>query len=276
MLQTKATTAIVNVACVIAPVHITLSLPCGAQKRQNPRMNPQKTTILILATLFASLGLAEDFKTTSGKEYKEATVTHVEPDGIVVRSKSGISKIYFTELSSDVQQRFHYDPQSAAAAHANEMAAIQQTNQQTSEANQQKNLESQLSQLQQQEENLRVQIGQAKDAPRSRQPSQTGTASLAAQAHEESLTQRQKERQLKQRQKEYQGAKQAAARNGLNANMVAPPRYGDVTYHPYGTAQNAEQGSVSRADLPALESQLDAVRQQREQLQREMARKGQH
>ena len=104
-------------------------------------MNPQKTTILILATLFASFGLAEDFKTTSGKEYKEATVTHVEPDGIVVRSKSGISKIYFTELSSDVQQRFHYDSQSAAAAHANEMAAIQQANQQASEANQQKNLE---------------------------------------------------------------------------------------------------------------------------------------
>jgi hypothetical protein len=229
--------------------------------------------------LSASLALAEDFKTTSGKEYKDATVTHVEPDGIVVRCKSGISKIYFTELSSDVQQRFHYDSQSATAAQANEMAVIQQTNQQTSEADQQKNLESQLSQLQQQEENLRVQIGQAKDAPRSKQPSKKGIPSLAAQAHEESLTARGKERQLKRREKEYEGAKQAAARNGLNANMVAPPRYGDAaTYHPYnqgGTAQNAEQGSVSRADLPALQSQLDAVRQQREQVQRELARKGQ-
>ena len=116
-------------------------------------------------------------------------------------------------------------------------------------------------------------------APRSRRPSQTGIASLAAQAHEESLTQRQKERQLKRRQKEYEGAKQAAARNGLNANMVAPPRYGDVTYDPYnqfsppkggGTAQNGEQGSVPRTDL---QSQLDAVRQQREQVQRELSRK---
>jgi hypothetical protein len=160
------------------------------------------------------------------------------------------------------------------------MAAIQQTNQQTSEANQQKTLESQLSQLQQQEENLRVQIGQAKDAPRSRQPSQTRMPSLAAQSREESLTARGKERQLKKREKEYEGAKQAAARNGLNANMVAPPRYGDAAkYHPYnqggGTAQNAEQGSVSHADLPALQSQLDAVRQQREQIQRELARKAQ-
>jgi hypothetical protein len=242
-------------------------------KRQNPRMNPQKATLLILATLSAALALAEDFKTTSGKEYKDITVTHVEPDGIVVRSKSGISKIYFTELPPDVQQRFHYDPKTAAATQANEMAVTQQTNQQISEADQQKNLKSQLSQLQRQEENLRVQIGQAKNSPRSRQPSQP---SLAAQAREESLTARGKERQLKRRQKEYEGAKQAAARNGLDANMVAPPRYGDAAkYHPYGTAQNSEQDSVSRADLPALQSQLDAVRQQREQVQRELARKGQ-
>jgi hypothetical protein len=35
-LQTNATAAIVNtLAYVIAPVHITLSLPCGEQKRQN-------------------------------------------------------------------------------------------------------------------------------------------------------------------------------------------------------------------------------------------------
>jgi len=36
-LETKAIAAIVNaLAYVIAPVHITLSLPCGEQKRQNP------------------------------------------------------------------------------------------------------------------------------------------------------------------------------------------------------------------------------------------------
>ena len=241
-------------------------------------MNPRKTIIAVLAALSASLAGADDFKTTSGKEYKDATVTQVEPDGIVVRSKSGISKIYFAELPSDVQQRFHYDPQTAAAAQANEMAATQQTNQQINAGDQQKNLESQLSQLQQQEENLRVQIEQAKNAPRSKQPSKTGP-SMAAQAHEESLTAKGKERQLKRRQKEYEGAKQAAARNGLNANMVAPPRYGDAAkYQPYnqgGTAQNAEQGSVTRADLPVLKSQLDAVRQQREQIQRELAKKGQ-
>jgi len=242
-------------------------------------MNSQKTIFVVIAMLSASIALADDFKTIAGKEYKDATVTHVEPDGIVVRSKSGISKIYFAELPPEVQQRFHYEPQTAAAAQANEMAANQQTNQQISAGDQQKNLESQLSQLQQQEENLRVQIEQAKNAPRSKQPSKTGP-SLATQAHEESLTAKGKERQLKRRQKEYEGAKQAAARNGLNANNIAPPRYGDAAkYQPNnqggGTAQNAEQGAVTRADLPVLKSQLDAVRQQREQVQRELAEKRQ-
>src|SRR6266550_590648 len=72
-------------------------------------MNPQKTTIGILATLSAiSLALAEDFKTVSGKIYKDATISHVESDGIVLRTKTGISKVYFAELPKDVQERFHY------------------------------------------------------------------------------------------------------------------------------------------------------------------------
>jgi len=63
---------------------------------------------LILAVLFASLVLAEDFKTVRGKVYKDATVTRVEPDGIELKTKTGISKVYFTELPQDVQERFHW------------------------------------------------------------------------------------------------------------------------------------------------------------------------
>ena len=63
---------------------------------------------LILAVLFASLALAEDFKTVTGKVYKDATVTRIEPDGIEVKTKTGISKVYFTELPQDVQERFHW------------------------------------------------------------------------------------------------------------------------------------------------------------------------
>ena len=68
----------------------------------------------MLAVLSASLALAEDFKTINGKEYKNATVSRVEPDGVVLKSKSGITKVYFTELPQDVQDRFHYNTQQAA------------------------------------------------------------------------------------------------------------------------------------------------------------------
>jgi hypothetical protein len=64
--------------------------------------------LAVLATLSTSTSLAEDFKTINGKEYKDATVSHVEADGIVIRTKTGISKIYFVELPKDVQERFRY------------------------------------------------------------------------------------------------------------------------------------------------------------------------
>ena len=63
-------------------------------------------SLAITATLSASPALAEDFKTIDGKEYKNVEVSRVEPDGIVVKTKSGISKIYFVELPKDVQERF--------------------------------------------------------------------------------------------------------------------------------------------------------------------------
>jgi len=91
-------------------------------------MNPRKTTITILAVLSTSLALADDFKTINGKEYKDATVSRVEPDGIVLKTKSGISKVYFTELPKDVQQRFNYDPQQAAAYSVQQNAAMQKSN----------------------------------------------------------------------------------------------------------------------------------------------------
>ena len=61
----------------------------------------------------ASFAVADDFKTNAGKEYKNVTVSRIEPDGIVVKTKSGITKVYFTELPREVQDRFHYDPQKA-------------------------------------------------------------------------------------------------------------------------------------------------------------------
>ena len=97
-----------------------------SKKTESTDMNPQKTTIAILAALSASLALADDFKTMDGKEYKDATVSRVEPDGIVVRTKSGISKLYFAELPQQVQRQFNYDPQQARAYSAQQSTAIQQ------------------------------------------------------------------------------------------------------------------------------------------------------
>jgi len=65
-------------------------------------------TLIIFATMSASVALAEDFKTIDGKEYRDATISSVEADGIVLRTKSGISKVYFAELPKDVQERFQY------------------------------------------------------------------------------------------------------------------------------------------------------------------------
>ena len=83
-------------------------------------------TALAILVLSASFALADDFKTITGKEYKNATVSRVEPDGIVVKSKSGISKVYFVELPKEVQERFGYDPIKAEALRKQQEEALRQ------------------------------------------------------------------------------------------------------------------------------------------------------
>jgi len=81
-------------------------------------VNSQNTITAIIATLSASLALAEDFKTVNGKEYKDATVSRMEADGIVIKTESRISKIYSAELPKAVQERFHYDAPKADSSAA--------------------------------------------------------------------------------------------------------------------------------------------------------------
>jgi hypothetical protein len=80
------------------------------------RVNSQKTTLAIVAILSVSIALADDFKTINGKEYKNVTVSRVEADGIVLRTKTGISKVYFIELPKDVKERFYPTPAKTVAA----------------------------------------------------------------------------------------------------------------------------------------------------------------
>src|ERR1700693_6186901 len=83
-------------------------------------MNTKVLAFLILS--FASAAFSEDFKTVNGKEYKDASITRVDPDGIVVKTTLGVSKVYFAELPKEVQERFHYDQQKASAYSAEQAA----------------------------------------------------------------------------------------------------------------------------------------------------------
>jgi len=139
-------------------------------------------SFLILS--FISVAQADDFKTVTGKEYKNATVSRVEPDGIVLTNKAGISKVYFTELPKDVQERFGYDPQRAADYSAQQSAGFDQVRKQQAEAlrreaeatqkanqyraeqqtrqNEVRALQARYDDLQRQEDDLLLRIGEAK------------------------------------------------------------------------------------------------------------------
>src|ERR1700757_5069234 len=96
------------------------------------------TTVLpFLILCFTAAALAEDFKTVNGKEYKDAAVTRVDPDGIVVKTKSGITKVYFVELPREVQERFHYDSAKAASYSAEQAATYSAYQKQQEEARRQ-------------------------------------------------------------------------------------------------------------------------------------------
>jgi hypothetical protein len=148
------------------------------------QVNTKVLTLLILS--FTSAAFAEDFKTLNGKEYKDATVTRVDPDGIVVKTKSGITKVYFAELPKEIQARFQYDSEKASAYAAEQAAnyAIYQKQQeearrerenaaeknkailaeQQAATNRTQALQARYSELQKQEDDLLIQIGEAKQA----------------------------------------------------------------------------------------------------------------
>ena len=140
--------------------------------------------LTFLIVWLASAVFAEDFKTVNGKEYREATVTRVDPDGIVVKTKSGITKVYFTELPKEVQERFHYDSEKAASYSAEQAARYtayqkqqEETQRQQQAADAKSNaalaaqqaatdraqaLQTRYAALQKQEDDLLLQVGAAK------------------------------------------------------------------------------------------------------------------
>jgi hypothetical protein len=64
---------------------------CRELKRQNPPPEALARSLGNVRDILESLALAEDFKIINGKGYKNATVSRVELDGIVLNIKSGIT-----------------------------------------------------------------------------------------------------------------------------------------------------------------------------------------
>jgi hypothetical protein len=79
-------------------------------------LNPMKISLAACAAaaLSITIALADDIKTNTGQEYKDATISRAEPDGLVIMFSAGIVKIPFTELSPDLQKKYGYNPQAAA------------------------------------------------------------------------------------------------------------------------------------------------------------------
>lgn len=102
-----------------------MKFPLALQLRM---MNAAAVCCAFVCLFVCSFLFAEDFKTINGKEYKNATVSRVEPDGILLKTKSGITKVYFVELPKEVQERFRYDPANAAQFNAAEQAATSRSN----------------------------------------------------------------------------------------------------------------------------------------------------
>ena len=154
----------------------------GERFQLRQEVNTKVLAFLILS--FASAAFSEDFKTVNGKEYNDATISRVEPDGIVIKTKSGITKVYFAELPKEIQERFHYDQQKASAYSAEQAANYTAYQKQQEDAQREREnatakqktilaeqeaaknrtqaLQARYGELQKQEDDLLLQIGQAK------------------------------------------------------------------------------------------------------------------
>jgi hypothetical protein len=193
------------------------------------QVNTKLLAVLILS--FAPSVFSEDFKTVNGKEYKDATITRVEPDGIVVKTKSGITKVYFAELPKEAQERFHYDQQKASAYSAEQAA------------------------------NYTVYQKQQEDAKREREDAAAkNNAILAEQEAAKSRTQA-----LQARYDELQKQEDDLLRQVGEAKQPGPAYYGGknnrtLLHHP----------NPQKSQLPLLQSHLSDVRKEKNEIRKQL------
>lgn len=69
--------------------------------------------VLLLSNVWGSEKLT--ITTTDSVTYSDVTVTRVEPDSITVMGSSGVARIPMNKLPTDLQEKFGYDAEKAAA-----------------------------------------------------------------------------------------------------------------------------------------------------------------
>jgi hypothetical protein len=176
----------------------------------------------------------ENLRSSHGRVSRGARAASAQNRQRVVELFAGITKIYFTELPKEVQQRFNYNPQQAAAFAEAQATTVQRTNQQIEEANKQREKEKQVAL----ESSRRATEEAAKAQNTTIEPgNKTATGrhvvgvggvnglevemsrkelQLEKAAREEAMSPEDKAWRYARDMKTYEGAKQAAARRGLD------------------------------------------------------------
>ena len=99
-------------------------------------------TIVICAMLTSLYAVAADIRTTDGRAYTNAAISRVEPDGVSLRTSSGIQKVFFSEMDDSSRAQFNHNPNAAA-----EYARKQAQGQAAFHAAQQQGRQTQLGQI---------------------------------------------------------------------------------------------------------------------------------
>jgi hypothetical protein len=80
-------------------------------------------------------GTKTNITTAIGLVYTNVVVQRVEPDGITLMTRKGMTKIPFSELTKDLQKQYNYNPSNAvayllkmSAAQANYSQTVAKTN----------------------------------------------------------------------------------------------------------------------------------------------------
>lgn len=76
------------------------------------RLRSLLVVFILAASLCSNSAHAEDLKTQSGRVYRNATISRVDGDGVVIQHKFGIVKVPFQNIAAESREAFN--PQKAA------------------------------------------------------------------------------------------------------------------------------------------------------------------